>query len=153
MMRAIETIRKPATTITADRTIADAAELMEAAVVGAVVVVDGERPVGIVTDRDLTVRALARRLPWNARVDTVMSTDLVTLDADADLRDALPLFREHALRRLPLVSDGRMVGMLTVDDLFVDLVSDLADVVRPLTGQLIFGHREAAVPAVPAVSA
>ena len=76
-----------------------------------------------------------------------MSTDVVTLDASADVRDAIRIFSSHAIRRLPLVDGGRMVGMITVDDLVVDAASDLAELVRPLTGQLIFGHPEPAVPA------
>jgi signal-transduction protein with cAMP-binding, CBS, and nucleotidyltransferase domain len=145
-MKAIDAIRKPAATIAAERTIVEAAQRMDAEAVGALVVTDGQRPVGIVTDRDLMVRGLARRLPLDARVDTVMSTDLVTMDAAADLRDAFGIFRAHALRRLPLTSDGHMVGMLTVDDLVIDLVADLVDLARPLTGQVIFGHPETGVP-------
>jgi hypothetical protein len=45
--------------------------------------------------------------------------------------------------RLPLVSDDRVVGVLAVDDLLIDLISDLGDVVRPITGEVIFGHHEA----------
>jgi CBS domain-containing protein len=62
------------------------------------------RPVGIVTDRDLVIRAVARRFTPDARVDSVMSTDLITLAPDADLRDALKVFEDHAIRRLPLVA-------------------------------------------------
>jgi CBS domain-containing protein len=149
-MQARDAMRKAPVTVAPDRTIADVAALMDRAVVGGVVVVDDDRLVGIVTDRDLVVRALARRAPADARVDSVMSTDVITLDASADVRDAIRIFSSHAIRRLPLVDGGRMVGMITVDDLVVDAASDLAELVRPLTGQLIFGHPEPAVPA-PAV--
>jgi CBS domain-containing protein len=107
--------------------------------VGAVVVVDGERPVGIVTDRDLVVRGFGRGLPAEALVDRVMSADLVTLPAEADLRKAITLFYRNPIRRLPLVEGGRVVGMLTVDDLVIDLVSDLDSLVRPVFGQVVFG--------------
>ncbi|HVW34264.1 MAG TPA: CBS domain-containing protein, partial [Acidimicrobiia bacterium] len=108
--------------------------------VGALVVVDGdERPIGIVTDRDLAIRGLGRHLAPEAAVDRVMSHDLVTMPADADLRDAVKLFYRNPLRRLPLIEDGRMVGMLTVDDLVLDLVNDLDSLVRPIFGQVIFG--------------
>jgi CBS domain-containing protein len=149
-MQARDAMRKAPVTVAPDRAIADVAALMDRAVVGGVVVVDDDRLVGIVTDRDLVVRALARRAPVDARVDSVMSTDVVTLDASADVRDAIRIFSSHAIRRLPLVDGGSMVGMITVDDLVVDAASDLAELVRPLTGQLIFGHPEPAVPA-PAV--
>jgi len=76
-----------------------------------------------------------------------MSTEVVTLGATADLREAVRIFTEHPFRRLPLVEGGHMVGMLTVDDLLMDLVSDLANLVRPITGEVIFGHPEPTLPA------
>ena len=147
-MRAIDAIRKPAATIANNASIAEAAKLMDARVVGALVVTDGDRPVGIVTDRDLVVRALARDVPVDARVDAVMSPGIMALGADDDVRRALPIFRSNAIRRLPVVRDGKIVGMLTADDLLIDLIADLGDVVRPITGQVAFGHPEdSAVPA------
>ena len=70
-MQARAATRKAPVTVAPDSTIAEVAALMDRAVVGGVVVVDGDRPVGIVTDRDLAVRALARRVPPDARVDSV----------------------------------------------------------------------------------
>lgn len=84
-MQIRDAIRKNPVTIAADASLADAAELMDRAVVGCLVVLDGDRPVGIVTDRDLVVRGLARRLPWDSRIDSVMSTELVTLDVTEDM--------------------------------------------------------------------
>jgi signal-transduction protein with cAMP-binding, CBS, and nucleotidyltransferase domain len=141
-MRAIEAIRKPPAVIDAGSSLTEAAGRMNDAVVGALVVVDGERPVGIVTDRDLVVRAMAHGLPGDARVDAVMTTDLVTLDAGADVRDAFRLFHSHAIRRLPIVENGRLVGLISTDDLLINLASDLAELVRPITGQVIFGAPE-----------
>ncbi|MEX1008656.1 MAG: CBS domain-containing protein [Acidimicrobiia bacterium] len=146
-MRAIEAIRKPMVSVPPDATLMHAAELMESANVGALVVLDGERLAGIVTDRDIVVRGVAHQLPADARIDAVMTTEVVTLDADADLRAALPILRTHACRRLPLVSNDRVVGMLTVDDLLIDLIADLGDIARPITGEVIFGHHESQLPA------
>jgi len=147
-MRAVDAIRKSPVTITSEASIAEAARLMDAHVVGALIVMDGDRPVGVVTDRDITVRAVARDVPADARVDAVMSHGVIALDADADLRKALPIFHSHAIRRLPLVEDGNIVGMITTDDLLIDLVADLGELVRPITGQVVFGYPEQAhVPA------
>ncbi|HET6949340.1 MAG TPA: CBS domain-containing protein [Acidimicrobiales bacterium] len=147
-MHAIDAARKAPATIGCDHTITEAADTMDRLAVGALVVVEGDgRPVGIVTDRDLTVRGLARRAGPDARVDSVMSTDLISLAPDADLRDALTIFESHAIRRLPLVADDRLVGMVTMDDLLVDTVSDLGRMIRPITGQVLFGHREPVPPA------
>jgi CBS domain-containing protein len=148
-MHAIDAARRQPVTIACDHTITEAAETMDRHAVGALIVVEPDgRPVGIVTDRDLAVRALARRAAPDARVDSVMSTELVTLLADADLRDAFRLFDEHPIRRLPLMADGRLVGMVTVDDLVVDLAGDLSRLARPVTGQVLFGHPEPAPPAM-----
>ncbi len=139
--------RKPAVTIPAGGTLAAAAELMDHKAVGAVVVVDDDdRPLGIVTDRDIAVRGMARRLPPDARIDAVMSTELVTLPADADLAEAVAAFDRYAHRRIPLVENGRIVGMVTVDDLVVGAVADLTRLLRPVLDQVLFGHPEAKVP-------
>lgn len=147
-MYAIDAARKPPATIAADRTITQAAQEMDRLAVGALVVVEPSgRPAGIVTDRDLVVRALARRADPEARVDSVMTTDLVALAPDADLREAFGIFERHALRRLPLVADDVVVGMLTMDDLVVDVTADLARLTRPITAQVLFGHQEPSTPA------
>ena len=148
-MRTIEAIRRSAVAVHTDQTVAEAAAAMDASGVGALCVIDGDRLVGIVTDRDLTRRALARKLPADARVDSVMTTPVLSIDADADLRDAFPLLRANAVRRLPVVRDGeRLVGMITADDLLVDLVADLGDLVRPVAAEVLFGHHDSAVPTV-----
>jgi predicted transcriptional regulator len=146
-MRAIDAIRRPPVTIDCGRTLTDAARLMDEQTVGALVVTDHGRVTGVVTDRDVVVRGVARRSDPDARIDSLMTTEPVTVRADADLRDALPLFRSHAVRRLVIVDAERPVGVITLDDLLIDLVSDLPDLVRPVTGQALFGHPEAATPA------
>jgi CBS domain-containing protein len=119
---------------------------MEQAGVGSLAVINGEVLVGIVTDRDLVRRALARDLPVDARVDAVMSAPVVTIDADSDLHDAFVMFRTHAIRRLALVRAGRFVGMITIDDLLVDLAGDLSDLARPVTAEVVFGHHDSPTP-------
>ena len=138
-MRTIEAARRSGVGIGPDRTIRDAAQIMEQTGVGALAVIEGEHLVGIVTDRDLVRRGLARDLPADARIDAVMSAPVVTIDADADLHDTFVLFRTHAVRRLALVRAGQFVGMITVDDLLIDLAGDLSDIARPVTAEVVFG--------------
>ena len=145
-MQVKDAMRKLPETIETNRTIAEAAQQMDHAAVGALIVVDQGHPVGIVTDRDLVVRALARHVSLDARVDSVMSMGLIALDADADLRQAIPLFREHAIRRLPVVEGDRVCGMITLDDLVVDFAQDLAEATRPMAAQVLFGHPEPPLP-------
>ena len=143
-------VRRTPVTVAPDTTLAMAAKAMDESGVGALVVVEDDRPTGIVTDRDITVRATARRFPPDARIDSVMSTDLVTSPADGEVSRALHVFDEHPIRRLPLVDDdGALVGMVTADDLLVNLSSELAELVRPITAQVIFSHPEPDVPVVP----
>jgi signal-transduction protein with cAMP-binding, CBS, and nucleotidyltransferase domain len=146
-MRTIDAVRRSGVGIGPDRTIREAAQVMDQAGVGSLAVIDGEVLVGIVTDRDLVRRALARDLPGDARVDAVMSAPVVTIDADADLHDTFVMFRTHALRRLALVRAGQFVGMITIDDLLVDLAGDLSDLARPVTAEVVFGHRDSPAPA------
>jgi CBS domain-containing protein len=145
-MQVMDAIRKQPQFIAPDATIARAAELMDEAAVGALAVVDDERLVGIVTDRDIVVRGLARRVSPDGRIDSVMTPAPTTIDADAELRKALLVFRDNPFRRLPVVDGTSFVGMLTVDDLLIDVTADLWDLVRPVTGQVIFGHGEPAMP-------
>jgi CBS domain-containing protein len=148
-MRARDAIRKLPETIEAGDTITRAAQRMDEAAVGALVVIDEDRPVGIVTDRDLVVRAMARGYPRDSRVDSVMTTGLVGIDADEDLRQAIQLFSHHAIRRLPIVEGDEIRGMITLDDVVIDLAHDLEEATKPLAAQVLFGHPEAKPP-VPA---
>src|SRR6478735_2507572 len=100
---------------------------MEQAGVGALVVLDGNTVVGLVTDRDLVRRAMARGLPGDARIDAVMTSPVVTIDADADVREAFTMFGSHAVRRLPVVREGAFIGMFTIDDALVGMARDLGD--------------------------
>jgi CBS domain-containing protein len=146
-MRAIDAVRRQPVTVTADETFQAVAKAMAQRGVGAVVVVDDAgAPVGVVTDRDLVVRALANGAV-DGRVDSVMSTDVLRLDADDDLRDVIRAFGSRAVRRAVLVRGGAVAGVLSVDDLLIDLVADLGEVVRPVAAEVLFGHRDASVPA------
>ncbi len=146
-MRAVEGIRRSGIAIGPERTMREAAEIMERSGVGALAVVDGDHLVGIVTDRDLVRRGLARRLDPSARIDGLMSSPVVTIEASADLRTAHGIFRTNAVRRLAVTERGHFVGMLSVDDLLINLSADLADLMRPVTAETIIGHRDSPVPA------
>jgi CBS domain-containing protein len=99
------------------KTVRDAAELMRAADIGALVVTDSGRLVGLVTDRDLVVRVLAGGGGPDTPVGEACSADLVTVSADDDVADAARIMAQHAVRRLPVVSGDKVVGMLSLGDL------------------------------------
>ena len=87
-------------------------------------------------------RALARRLPPDARVDGVMSSGVVCVDVDAELSEVSSILSAHPFRRVPVVEHERIVGMVTLDDLIVRLANELQNVTKGVTAQLLFGHPE-----------
>lgn len=147
-MKTRDLTAKPPVAVPSETTVKDAAALMESANVGALLVMDGDRLAGIITDRDIVVRAVARGYSPHARIDSFMSTVIVTVDADADVHEAYRILGSHGVRGLPVISGNEIVGMLTVDDLIVGIATDLDRLVQPVVGELIFGHHPSPVPAV-----
>jgi len=101
--------------------------------VGSIVITDGDEPVGIVTDRDLAVRAVTDAAPTDLVAENVMSEDLVTAPADAGFYEATEQMSEHGVRRLPVTDDGTLAGIVTADDLhelLADEQEQFADVIR-----------------------
>ena len=147
-MKTKDLVAKAPVTIQCDLTLRESAALMDSGNVGALLVMDGARLVGIVTDRDIVVRAVAGAYSPHARIDSVMSTDIVSVEADADVHEAYRILGSHGVRRLPVLDGEAVVGMLTVDDLLVGLATDLERLAHPVIGEMIFGHHPAPVPAV-----
>lgn len=103
-----------------NRPVIEAARALEKNNIGAVLVMREGELAGIVTDRDLAVRALGQGLdPNNTPVSQVMSPNVVTLPSKASTEDALNMMKMHNIRRVPLVDDGNLVGMVTLDDLLL----------------------------------
>jgi CBS domain-containing protein/uncharacterized protein (DUF2267 family) len=116
----------------------EAARALDNNQVGAIVVQHEGRVAGIVTDRDLAVRVLGQGLDArNTTLAKVMTEDVVTLPPDGSRTDALRLMQERRIRRIPLVAEGALVGVVTLDDLLADeaaSLEDFADVVRAQVG-------------------
>jgi CBS domain-containing protein len=109
----------------------DAAKAMRDADVGAVVVVRGDQICGIVTDRDLVVRAMAEgRDPARTRLEEISSTELATVEPLHTVQDAAQVMSERHVQRLPVVAEGMAVGIVSLADLAPHLEphSALADV-------------------------
>ena len=114
MTRDVELIRP-------DATVEEAAEKMEALNVGPLPVCDGRRLVGMITDRDITVRAVAAGVGPETKVRDVMSPDVVYAFEDQDVREAERIMQDQQIRRLPILDrDKRLVGIVSLGDLAVD---------------------------------
>jgi CBS domain-containing protein len=96
----------------------EAARLMKSEDVGSLPVLEGDRLVGMVTDRDIVIRVVAEgKSVESATVGDVASRDLITIDPQQELDEALRLMAQHQVRRLPVVEeDGRLVGILAQAD-------------------------------------
>jgi CBS domain-containing protein len=100
-----------------DQTIAEAARVMRDSGVGAVLVVNGASLSGVVTDRDLVVRGLAEGAGPDSPVGPLCSAKLVGVEAGAEVAEAERLMGEHAVRRLPVIDAGQIVGIVSMGDL------------------------------------
>ncbi len=110
-----------------DETIKQVAKKMETYNVGFIVIVDQDKhPVGVVTDRDLTIRALGYGLGSETPVKEVMTTDVIAVTEDADLFEALKIMEENGIRRLPVLDiDEKVIGVVTADEILVRLIGQL----------------------------
>ena len=111
-------------TLSADRNAGDAAGLMAQYDIGAVPIVDGSHVIGIVTDRDLVVRVLAkRRDPNEVQLEGILTRSVATISPDTQLSQARELMEREKVRRLPVVKDDAIVGILSLGDVAVALSS------------------------------
>ena len=118
-------------TLPKDATIVDAARLMRDEHIGDVIVTDGDRAAGIVTDRDIVVRGVAEgRDLESVRLEQVESDELNAVSPDDPVERAIQLMREKAVRRVPVIEDGRAVGVVSIGDLAIERDPDsaLADI-------------------------
>jgi len=128
-----EIMIKQLVTVELDTSLQEAARKMRDAGIGDVLVVEDGRLCGVVTDRDLVVRAMAEgKDPEHTAVRAVCSTAVVSIGPDDDVDRAVTLMRQNALRRLPVTEDGHPVGIVSLGDLAIELERDcgfaLADI-------------------------
>ena len=118
-------------TLPKDATVVEAARVMRDKGIGDVIVTDGDRAAGIVTDRDIVVRAVAEgQAPESVRLEQVRSGELTAVSPDDPVERAIQVMRDRAVRRVPVVEDGRPIGVVSIGDLAIDRDPDsaLADI-------------------------
>jgi CBS domain-containing protein len=113
--------------------IVEAARLMRDEHVGSLPITDGDTLVGMITDRDITTRVVAEAADLaTTSVGGVYSQDLVSVEPDKDLEEALGLMARHQVRRLPVVEEGRLIGIVAQADIALILSDD-----EKRTGELV----------------
>jgi CBS domain-containing protein len=119
-------------TVSPDLPVLDIARLMEETNLGCVIVTEEEKPVGIITDRDLVLRVMAAgRDSSETRAHQVMSKDLIVLKGEMGLYEAMEHMKDRGVRRMPVVDDrGRLQGIITVDDIIRLLVEEMGCIAR-----------------------
>ena len=108
-------------TCSPDDTLAQVALRMQSEDIGCCPVVEGDRLVGLITDRDITVRSAAKGFdPNQQQVREIMTTNVISADPSMSTEDACRLMSENQIRRLPVVENDRLVGMVSLADLAID---------------------------------
>jgi CBS domain-containing protein len=106
-------------TVTKQDNVFEIAQKMKQNDIGFIPVVEGRKLVGVVTDRDLVIRGLAEKRSGSTAVEEVMSTDVVTVTPDMSVDEAAKLMADDKVRRLPVVDNGELVGVVAIGDLAV----------------------------------
>jgi len=120
--------------------LARAGGLMEKENVGAVVITEGDRPVGIITDRDIALAVCVRGTTPQERVQNVMTCPVSTISKDEGLYNATQQLMEHAVRRLPVVDEnGGLVGLVSLDDLLLLLSRELQNMAEGIKVEAAIG--------------
>ena len=120
-MLKVKEVMKPVINVGPNRTVSEAARLMKESDRGSLLIVDGKITVGIITERDLVIRVIAKNLSHTTSVSEVMSSPLVTINANATLKKAARIMGEHNIRRLPVVEGGGVAGILVASDVLRQL--------------------------------
>lgn len=102
--------------IAVDNSVFEAAEFMSSNRVGCLVILDKEVPIGIVTERDIVRRVVAKKLPVDTKISEIMSKSLITIDPDASLKEAARVMSSNKIRRLPVLKQNRLVGIVVASD-------------------------------------
>lgn len=134
-----ECLRKAPVTIPPECTMEEAAALMGSHGVGSLLVVSGGSLIGIVTDRDIAIRGVSTGLPSRTAVREIMTKNPTVIQGSSDIYTAIRVLKESRVRRLPVLEESEVAGILTVDDLTIWLVLQLGAVTTPVAAEVLQG--------------
>ena len=137
-MSLMQLMTKEVTSLPTTAPVLDAAKFMTDMNVGSVVVVDDGKPVGILTDRDITTKVVVKeRDPHTVKVKDIMASPVVTISVEKDVIDATKLMCNNKVRRFPVVdSGGKLVGLLSLDDILIFLGQEMEDIAICLKSEI-----------------
>ena len=114
----IKDVMSPSTlSLESTATASDAAKIMETRNLEAVVVIENNKLVGIITDRDYTIKLGSHAYPTDTPINRLMSCPLISINQDAEISVARSLMEKNKIKRLPVVSDNIVLGIVTMSDL------------------------------------
>ncbi len=129
-----DAMTKDPRSIDASASVVEAARLMRDADIGSLPITDDEQLVGMITDRDITTRVVAEATdPSTTSVGDVYSGDLISVEPDNDLEEAVQLMARHQVRRLPVVESGRLVGIIAQADIALRESEKTAELVEAIS--------------------
>jgi len=125
-MKVKDKMTKSVASVTPDTTVDQVAQLMEKHNIGAIPIVDQDNLVGIVTDRDIVIRNIAEgKDPKTTPVSSVMTTHVVSVTPDADVNEVADKMAQNQIRRVPVVENNKLVGILSIGDIATDRMFDM----------------------------
>ncbi len=127
-----DVMTKAVISVDASLTVNEAAKMMEDTKVGAVVVMENNTPVGIVTDRDFAIRVVAKAHNITTPVKQIMSSPLFSINSDESVRTAADLMHDRGIRKLPVVDNEKIIGIITATDIVNLLAVCMEDDVRDM---------------------
>jgi len=112
-----DVMTKSVISVDASMTVNEAAKMMEDTKVGAVIVMENNTPIGIVTDRDFAVKIVAHAYQITTPVKQIMSSPLFSINSDESVRTAADLMHDRGIRKLPVIENENIVGIITATDI------------------------------------
>ena len=110
-----------------DVPVRDALGQMREARRSCVIAMSGDRPAGIFTERDVLMRCMEEAFDWEQPLSTVLTPDIITMESGASVGDAIATMQRHQLRTLPVVREGRILGLVRTGDLLRHLVEEFPE--------------------------
>jgi len=137
-----DVMTKNVITIDSSAPVRKVAELVDKYDIGCLIVMNGEEPVGIITERDMIKRVLLQfRDPRITRVSDIMSTPVIASSPETDIREALRLMTERRIKKLPVVQDGQLLGLVSLTDI-VRSLAYFEHVISSLCARCKYGKQQ-----------